>query len=201
MPKFTYTGESNVGTPVTKTVEATDRYEVYEIARIDGNTVSNISEANSFSIQKFLNVEKLEYMMSRIKTDDLVIMTRNLGSMLVAGLPLSRALSVIERQSSNPRLKGTINKIRERIEKGDQFHEALADFPEAFSDLYVAMVKAGEESGSLADVLQTLAIQMERSSTLKKKIKGAMMYPAIVLVIMSIIGVLMMIYVMPSTLQ
>lgn len=198
MPKFTYTGESSTGEAVEKTVEATDRYTVYEIARQDGNTVTGIREAKALSVQGLLDVKKIEYYISRVKDDDLVMMTRNLGSMLVAGLPLSRALSVIERQSTNPRLKGIMSTIRGRIEKGDQFHEALAEFPKTFSDLYVAMVKAGEEGGSLAEVLQTLATQMEKSATLKKKIKGAMIYPAIVMIIMAVIGVLMMIFVMPS---
>lgn len=198
MPIFTYTGETKSGEAVTKTVEATDRYAVYEIARQDGNTVSNISEGGGFSVKGLFDVKKIEYLISRVKADELVMMTRNLGSMLVAGLTLSRALSVMERQSTNPRLKGVLKEVSEQIQQGGQFHEALADFPEVFNDLYIAMVKAGEESGTLAEVLKTLSTQMERSTNLKKKIKGAMMYPSIVLVIMAIIGVLMMIYVMPS---
>jgi type II secretory pathway component PulF len=118
--------------------------------------------------------------------------------MLVAGLPLSRAISVIERQSSNPRLKGVMQSIQARITKGDQFNEALSSFPKVFDDLYVAMVRAGEESGGLAEALQILSVQMERASSLRKKIKGAMMYPAIVLIIMLGIGILMMMFVMPS---
>jgi type IV pilus assembly protein PilC len=118
--------------------------------------------------------------------------------MLTAGLTVSRALSVVERQSSNPRLKGVVKRMVERINQGDQFFEALKEFPEVFNDLYVAMVKAGEESGNLAEALQTLAIQMERASNLKKKIKGAMIYPSIVIIVMVVIGILMMIYVMPQ---
>jgi type II secretory pathway component PulF len=95
-------------------------------------------------------------------------------------------------------LKGVIKQIIEKINQGNQFNETLAEFPEVFSDLYVAMVKAGEESGSLAESLKTLAIQMERASNLRKKIKGAMIYPIIVITIMVIIGILMMIYVMPQ---
>lgn len=198
MPKFTYTGETDTGEKVERTVEATDRFAVYEIARKEGHTVSTIAEGKKISFQKYLNIEKINYFLSRIKPDELVMMTRNLGSMLVAGLPLSRALSVIERQSSNPRLQGVIKTVQARITKGDQFNEALTEFPGTFNDLYVAMVRAGEESGSLADALQILSVQMERASSLKKKIKGAMIYPSIVLIIMVGIGILMMIYVMPS---
>jgi len=90
------------------------------------------------------------------------MVTRNLGSMLKAGLTVTRALSVIQRQSSNPRLKGVLNKVVDRINQGDQFNVAIKAYPEVFSDLYVAMIRAGEESGSLAESLQTLAIQMEK---------------------------------------
>jgi type IV pilus assembly protein PilC len=126
------------------------------------------------------------------------MMTRNLGSMLKAGLTVTRALSVIERQSTNPKLKEVLKDITARINNGEQFFEALKEYPDVFSDLYVAMIKAGEESGNLAESLQTLSIQMERSSNLTKKIKGAMIYPAIVISVMIIIGILMMIYVMPQ---
>ena len=198
MPRFTYIGEDSDGKKVTETVEAGDRFAVYGLARAQGHTVSSVSEVTSFQIKQYLDLEKINYFLSRVGSDELVMTTRNLGSMLTAGLTLSRALSVIERQSSNPRLKGVIKKIIARINKGDQFYESLREFPEVFNDLFVAMVKAGEESGNLAESLQTLAVQMERASNLKKKIKGAMIYPSIVIVVMVVIGILMMIYVMPQ---
>lgn len=198
MPKFTYKGETANGESVTQTVEAEDRFAVYELARANGHTVKSVDETSSFSLGGFLNMDKINYYLSRVGDDDLVMMTRNLGSMLVAGLPLSRALSVIERQSNNPRLKGIMKQVREGINKGDQFFEALSKHPGTFNDLYVSMIKAGEESGGLADALSTLSVQMERSSNLRKKIKGAMIYPAIVIGIMVLIGFLMMIYVMPT---
>jgi type IV pilus assembly protein PilC len=198
MPKFTYTGESTTGEKISKTVEAVDRFAVYEIARTEGHAVATITEGKKLQLAKLLNVERINYYLSRVKQDELVMMTRNLGSMLDAGLPLSRALSVIERQSNNPRLQGVLKEIQARITKGDPFHEGLASFPKTFNDLYVAMVKAGEESGGLAEALHVLSNQLERASALRKKIKGAMIYPAIVLTIMAGIGVLMMMYVMPS---
>jgi len=198
MAKFTYHGEDSKGKKITETVEAEDRFGVYSIARNSGHTVSNVEATSGFDYKKFLNVEKLNYMLSRVKADELTMMTRNIGSMLKAGLTISRALSVVERQSSNPKLKGVLKRVVERINQGEQFNEALKEFPKVFNDLYIAMVRAGEESGSLAGSLQTLAIQMERSSTLMKKIKGAMIYPIIVMTVMVVIGILMMIYVMPQ---
>jgi len=198
MPKFTYTGQDKDGKSVTQIVDAVDRFAVYEIARVAGNTVASVEAKKKFAVKSLFNVEKLEYAISRVKDDELVMITRNLGSMLKAGLPLTRALTVIERQSKNPRLKGVMTDVVDRINKGEQLHSALALYPKVFSDLYVAMIKAGEESGGMAESLKTLSMQMERSSSLRKKIKGAMMYPSIVLIVLVIIGILMMLYVMPS---
>lgn len=198
MTLFTYTGTTKGGEKITETVEAVDRYAVYEIARTNGHIVSGISEKKGFSLKGIINTEKIDQLISRVKSDELVTMTRNLSSMIIAGLPLTRALSVIERQSSNPKLKFTLTSIREDINKGQTFHDSLEKFPKVFSSLYIAMVRAGEESGQLSGALKTLALQMERSSTLKKKIKGAMIYPLIVITIMMIIGAVMMIYVVPS---
>lgn len=198
MPTFTYSGEDGEGKPVTDTVEATDRYAVYDIARRSGHRITNIEEDNIEGIQKYLNIERLNVLLSRVKADELVMITRNLGSMLNAGLTVTRSLSVIERQSTNPKLVSVIKDIVGRINNGQQFYEALKEYPEVFSDLYVAMIKAGEESGNLAESLKTLSVQMERSSNLTKKIKGAMIYPAIVMGVMVVIGILMMVFVMPQ---
>jgi type IV pilus assembly protein PilC len=198
MAKFTYFGEDREGNKITETVSAKDRFAVYEIARQSGHTVSAVKEIGGFSLSGLLNIERINYFISRVNDDELVMVTRNLGSMITAGLTVSRALSVVERQSSNPRLKGIVKRIIARINQGDQFGEALKEFPREFSDLYVAMVKAGEESGNLSESLHTLALQVERANNLKKKIRGAMIYPAIVLIVMVIIAILMMIYVMPQ---
>ncbi len=198
MPTFTYTGQDKEGNKVVETVTADDRFAVYAIARNVGHTVSKIDAASKFNIKKFLDVEKINYHLSRVKSDELIMVTRNLGSMLVAGLTVSRAFSVIERQTKNPRLKGVTKRLIERINQGDQFNVGLQEFPEVFNDLYIAMVRAGEESGNLAQSLQTLSMQMERSNNLIKKIKGAMIYPSIVVTVMVIIAILMMIYVMPQ---
>lgn len=198
MPTFTYTGTTTDGKPVTETVTAEDRFAVYELARQAGHQVERVQAKKAFSLQNIFNVEKIEYAISRVKNDELVMVTRNLGAMLVAGLPLSRALQVIQRQTKNPRLKGVMTDIVERLNRGSQLYEALAEYPKIFDDLYIAMIQAGEESGGLAEALDTLSVQMERSSSLKKKIKGAMIYPTIIIIILVIIGILMMVYVMPS---
>jgi type IV pilus assembly protein PilC len=198
MPTFTYKGKDEAGKSVTNSVKVDDRFGVYEQARQLGHTVDSISEQGAFSLQNYVNFEKIEVAISRVKADELVMVTRNLGSMIVAGLPLTRALGVIVRQSKNPRLKHVITDVMESVKKGEAFNEALGRHPKVFNQLYVAMVRAGEESGGLADTLATLSKQMEQSTNLKKRIKGAMIYPAIVITVLVIIGILMMIFVMPS---
>jgi type IV pilus assembly protein PilC len=198
MPTFIYEGEDSEGRKVKERVTADDRYAVYEIARTNGHTVSSVAEPSRFSLFGSFNMAEINAKLGRVKGDELVMVTRNLGSMLDAGLTVTRALSVIERQTKNPKLKKVTNEVVSRINKGDQFFEALKDHPKVFDDLYIAMIRAGEESGNLAESLRTLAVQMERSSNLKKKIKGAMIYPSIVITVMVIIGILMMIFVLPA---
>jgi len=198
MPKFTYVGTNSAGEKVEQTVEAADRFAVYAVARTEGHTITSVSAVGAFSLSRFINTDAINAKLSRVKGDELVMVTRNLGSMITAGLTVSRALSVIERQTKNPKLKLVVRSMVARINKGDSFGESLKDFPEVFNDLYVAMVRAGEEGGNLAMSLQTLSIQMDRSNNLKKKIKGAMIYPTIVLTVMVVIGILMMIFVLPQ---
>ena len=118
--------------------------------------------------------------------------------MLSAGLSLSRALAVIERQTKNPRLKNIVSEIGSGVRRGDTLHASLAKFPRAFSKLMIAMVRAGEESGDLAASLKLTADQMDRMHSLKKKIRSAMFYPVIVLIAIFGIGILMMIFVIPT---
>jgi type IV pilus assembly protein PilC len=198
MATFTYYGEDAQGKKVTETVTTEDRYAVYDIARSNGHTVASIEEQSGLRLSRFFSMEAINYKLGKVKQDELVMVTRNLGSMLRAGLTITRALSVIERQTKNIKLKGVVKQVVQKVNDGGQFFEALKDFPKVFDDLYVSMVKAGEESGELAETLQTLALQMERSSNLKKKIKGAMIYPGIVISVMAIIGVLMMMFVVPT---
>lgn len=199
MAKFTYHGRTKEGVDVTETVEVSDRYAVYEAARQNGHEVISIDEGG-FHLASFssFNLDAINAKLSRVKRDQLIMFTRNLSAMLKAGLALTRALSVAERQIKNPRLKSIIASLIEEIGKGEPMNAALAKHPKEFSSLYVAMVRAGEEGGTLADALQVIALQMHRTSELVKKVRGAMIYPAIVICLMLAIGVLMMIFVVPT---
>lgn len=176
-------------------VEAPSRFAVYELIQKEGGLVVDIKEdAGKMKIPAWLNYS----IGTGIQRREIIRVAKNLSAMLSAGLSLSRALSVIERQSSNARLKAVAVALSESIKKGSSFHEALAAYPRIFSSLFVAMARAGEESGSLANSLTVVALQMERSEELIRKIRGAMIYPIIVIIAVIIVGVLMLIYVVPT---
>ncbi len=180
----------------TRTIEAPTRFAIYDTVRDEGGTVIAIDETSGFSFKSLLNYSIT--IGSGVKRAEVIRMNKNLSAMLAAGLSLARALSVIERQTSNARLKQIVAGISDSIKKGSSFHEALAAYPNVFSTLMVAMVRAGEESGSLTDSLNVVALQMERSEELVRKIRGAMIYPAIVISAVIIVGILMLIYVVPT---
>src|SRR3989338_6396964 len=120
------------------------------------------------------------------KTDDKIMFTRNLSVMIKAGLPLSRGLKTLEKQSKNKKFKNVIRQINLNIQKGSSFNKALSKFPRVFSPLFVSMVKAGEEGGGLSEALMIVARQIELANNLKKKIKGALIYPSIIIIAMFI---------------
>ena len=127
-----------------------------------------------------------------------IAFAKNLSAMTKAGLPLSRALSVIEKQSKNAKFKNVVEGINLEIKKGKTLSEALRNYPNIFSNLFVSMAKAGEESGGLSDSLANVALQMDKTYRLQKKVKGAMIYPAVIISVMIIVGILMFIFVVPG---
>lgn len=193
--KFSVTIKKEDGLQEKRVVEATSRFDVYAQMEKEGATVIALTEGGgSFALPSWFNMN----ITSGVKTEERITFAKNLSAMLAAGLTLSRALSVIERQAGSKVLKDIVAKLETRVKKGDSFHEALAEHPKVFSKLFIAMTKAGEESGTLADALKVVAKQMDRSFTLEKKIKGAMIYPCIILFAIVVIGILMMIYVVPT---
>jgi type IV pilus assembly protein PilC len=168
---------------------------VYAQIEKEASTVISLTEGvGGFTLPAWLNIN----LTTGVKTEERITFTKNLSAMLAAGLTLSRALSVIQRQAGSKGLKEIVTDLEARVKKGDAFNEALASHPKVFSPLFIAMTKAGEESGTLADSLKVVAKQMDRSFTLEKKIKGAMIYPCIILFAVGVIGILMMIYVVPT---
>ncbi|HUQ30309.1 MAG TPA: type II secretion system F family protein [Candidatus Paceibacterota bacterium] len=176
-------------------IEAPTRFAVYEMVEKEGGIVVGLQEGVTvFRLPQWTNIT----FGTGIKQIEIITTTKNLAAMLSSGLSLSRALSIIERQVTNKSLKRLMVEVGDSIQKGSSLHEALAKHPKVFSSLFIAMAKAGEESGSLAASLSIVGMQMERTYALIRKLKGAMIYPGIVLTAIFIVGILMLIYVVPT---
>jgi type IV pilus assembly protein PilC len=133
----------------------------------------------------------------RIKLADLVVFSRQLATMINAGLPIVRALYVLSEQTQNPKLKDVVVAVRKDVEAGSSLSQVLEKQPEVFSRLYVEMVKAGEIGGILDGVLLRLADQLERDQDLRRKIRSAMTYPIVVLVFAILAASFMLIFIVP----
>ncbi|MDP2650471.1 MAG: type II secretion system F family protein [bacterium] len=193
MAKFSYKA-SRDGETYTGVVDASDRFEVYRHVRAEGGTIISVDsdQKSKFSLA-YWNAK-----ISTVKEHDKIIFANNMAAMIQAGLPITRALAVSERQTKNPKLKHVISFVKSDIQKGGTFHGALENFQNVFPKLFTAMVRAGEESGTLDESLRTVVVQLERAYTLKKKIKGALIYPSIIVIAIIGIGFLMMVKVVPT---
>ncbi|MEK7645216.1 MAG: type II secretion system F family protein [Patescibacteria group bacterium] len=195
MPLFSYKAIDVNGVTTTGTNDAPDRFVVSRNLKDRGLMLVSAEE----TLEKHSVIdEKVRQLFGRISMREKIMFARNMGSMLEAGLTLSRILSVIDRQSRNDKFKKTVSTINNEIRAGKTLNEAMAAFPKAFSPLFIAMVRSGEESGNLAGSLKTLSGQMEKSYLLQKRLRGALIYPAIVICLIAVIGVLMFIYVVPT---
>jgi type IV pilus assembly protein PilC len=197
MPTFIYKALKKGETePYEGTIEAEDRFKVYSLVRKDDAQIISVTEKGKGG-KGALDKDVLAPF-RRVKEIDRILLTRNLGAMLKAGLSLTRALSVIERQTKSLKLKEVLKDISANIEKGGSLSESLGKHPKVFSNLITSMVAAGEESGTLAESLKTIASQLERAYDLKKKVKGAMIYPTVIVFALLLVGAAMMIFIVPS---
>ncbi len=193
MPNYSYLAKNLKGETKSGTLFAKNREQLAESLRQDGYILVS---ANSDSKEKKKSIFSFSF--GRVSLVDRTMFTRNLRVMVGAGLPLPRALSVLEEQTKNKKFKEAISNIRKEVVQGESFSEALKKYPRIFSDLFVNMIKVGEEAGTLEEVLDVLTNQLEKDYELRSKIKGAMTYPAVILSAMVGIGILMMILVVPK---
>lgn len=139
----------------------------------------------------------LNFAFGSISTRDLVIFTRQLSTMIDAGLPLVRGLDIIASQHPNQKFKQIIVRVKEDVEAGSTFSDSLAKHPKVFSNLYTQLIKAGETGGVLDVILQRLASYLEKMDSIKRKIKGAMIYPAVVISVAIMVLAIVIIFVVP----
>lgn len=127
-----------------------------------------------------------------------MIFARNLSEMIGAGVSITRGFDVLIRQTSNARFKKILMNMEEEIRKGKSLSQVMDDYPGVFSTVFRAMARAGETSGQLEESLRIVSVQLERDHDLRRKVRSAFMYPSIIICVMVIIGILMMIYVVPT---
>lgn len=199
MPLFSFKAKKATGEIYKGEREAADRFELYRLIRESGDEVVFVDDRKA---GKSMHMEiTLGGLLGKVKTIDKINFARNLGLMLEAGLALSRALNVLERQTKSKTFKKVITDLVTNISKGTTFSDALSKHNKVFPPIFVSMVHAGEQSGTLAESLKAVGSQMDSSYTLNRRIRGAMIYPAVILAVMAIIAVLMMIFVVPTLLK
>jgi len=195
MPRYSYIAKTLKGRTETGIMEAKSEHELANILRQEGCILikTNLEEKGlkkGFSISiPFINW---------IPLSEKIMFTRNLRVMVSAGVSLPRALNILAVQSKNKKFKNAISKIKEEIIQGKSFSETLEKYPDIFSELFHSMMKVGEETGTTEDVLKVLTSQMEKEYQIRAKIKGAMIYPAVIVLAMLVIGIVMLIMVVPK---
>jgi type IV pilus assembly protein PilC len=198
MSHFIFKAKKPTGETYSSSKDVADRYELYRLIRESGDEIIEVEEKK---IGHGLHISlSFNSIFKRVKVMDKINFARNLGSMLDAGLPLSRAMSVLERQTHRKAFRAVITDLISEISRGVTFAEALEKHSEVFPPIFISMVRAGEQSGTLAESLKVVGLQMEKIHTLERRIKGAMIYPIIILFVMVIIGILMFIFVVPTLL-
>jgi type IV pilus assembly protein PilC len=179
MPSFSYTAINAQGIELSGEIQATDLAAARDALRGNGLLAQKLEEAGTAVVQtggSFLGIKT-----KAVKTKSLQIFSRQFATMIEAGLSVVTALVILEEQTEDAALAEVIDDVRDRVEGGLLLSEAMGAHPEVFSRLYVAMVEAGEAAGVLDVVLDRVALQIEKEEKIKRRVKGAMIYPSVVL--------------------
>lgn len=193
--KFIYTAKSADGKSKGGEISAPDERAVAQQLRVDGYIVTSIKKIEEQEIKTSVSL------MDRLQTVPLkekMMFARNLSVMISSGLTVSRAVHNLGAQTKNKRFRKILESLFEDLQSGKNLSEGLAKYPSVFSELFVNMVRVGEAGGNLDEVLNIVATQLEKEHELLSKVKGAMMYPAVIVVAMIGIGILMLTYVLPK---
>lgn len=194
MASFSYNAVNTKGERIAGSIEAADRAAVIKTLTAQNLRPLSVKEESTSSSVKVLRL----FRAGHVKSDEIVIFTRELSAMIGAGVPLLRALNSLQDHSEGKALKKILTNIIKDIEGGDQLGDALAKYPATFSDVYVNMVRAGEAAGILDDILKRLAYQQEKNATIRKKIKSAMTYPMVLVGITVLAFFGLMLFVIPQ---
>ncbi len=191
MAVFKYTGKSRAGMIQKGEIEASDRNTAVGVLRQRQILVTSIkprSKDIQFNLPGFG---------AKVKEKDVVIFTRQLSTMIDAGLPLVQCLDILYRQTTEKLFASTLSQVKTDVESGDTFADALRKHPRVFSDFFTNMVEAGETGGILDTILLRLSVYMEKARALKGKVKSAMVYPIAIVCIAVLVIVFLMMFVIP----
>ena len=194
MPKFSWEGKTRTGQVQKGDIEAPNEGVVTATLRRQGIMPSSIKERG-----KGLDMEiKIPGMEPKVTTKDLVVFTRQFATMIDAGLPLVQCLEILSKQQDNKTFKTILTSVKESVESGSTFADALKKHPKAFDELYVNLVAAGEVGGILDTILNRLAAYIEKALKLKKQVKSAMTYPTTIIGIAVVVISVILIFVIPA---
>jgi type IV pilus assembly protein PilC len=179
--QYKYTARTKEGKTEDGTVYAANHAAA--VADLNGRGLTPVTLVESAQSEKHTGMSALLYSLpfvNRVKTQDKVVFSRQLATMITAGVPIGRALNILEQQSDSPKIKEMAADLARQVEGGQSLAKAMASHPEVISHVYVSMVRAGETGGILDEVLDRLAEQEEKDAELKSRVKSAMLYPAVV---------------------
>jgi type IV pilus assembly protein PilC len=197
MAKYKYTAVAENGNPYSGTAEAKDEHSLAKILRAKGYVLVSANVENGKN--KKMNFDILAFFgFHGVPLTEKIMFCRNVRIMINAGIALPKALQILSEQTKNKRFKNTLIEVKDDLLRGNSFSKSLGEHPSIFSELFCNMIKAGEETGTLENIFRNLTNQMEKEHELKSRIKGAMMYPAVILTAMVGIGILMLIVVVPT---
>jgi type IV pilus assembly protein PilC len=188
---FAYKAVDGSGIPSAGEIVGASAEAVRETLRIQGLTVMDLRQK-----QSGIKME-IRLMPKRVKATELTVMTRQLATMISSGMTLLRAFYVLEEQCENDKLRESISEVRQDIEAGTNFSDALGKHPKIFNPLYVAMVRAGEAGGVLEESLDRVADQLEKDDALRRQVKAAMAYPIVVLTFAFLVLIGMIAFIVP----
>lgn len=192
--KYNYTAKDKNGYTLNGALEANSELEVVEALHKKELIIISVEQAKEKTAKFRLKGGKGQ----KVKLDDLVIFTRQLATMIDSGIPLVHALAILSEQAENPGLKEVVVAVRQDIEAGMSFCDALSKHPKVFSELFINMARAGESSGMLDDILDRLATYLEKTAALARKIGSSLVYPAVVVTMALLITAVLLIKVVPT---
>ncbi len=194
--KVFYSAKNYSGETKAEEIDVENERELASQLRVDGYILTSFKELSEEK-KNNTSVKFMDRFFS-ISLKDKLMFTRNLSVMISSGLPISKSVYNISLQTKNKKFQQILNNIFDDIQAGTTFADGLAHYPNVFGDLFVNMVRVGESSGNLEEILEILSIQLEKEHDLTSKIKGAMTYPAVIIVAMIGIAVLMLTYILPK---